>query len=235
MSAGPDLPHLVSSEWLKLRSLRSFWLGVAGVVVLTAAGALLPAVFFTADNSPPADEAPAIVFEYGAMGGQIALLVLAVLALTSEYASGTIRLTFVAAPARLRVVAAKAVVVTAVSAVLAVVSLPVAYAVCLPRLSSLGLHPAARSILGGFAAQAGYLILVALFAFAVALAVRGTAAAVGIGLGVVFVLPAVLGLLDLDVEKWGFTETAHDLSPALVIWLAVPLLIGGAALVRNDA
>ena len=246
-----SLPHLMSSEWLKLRSLRSFWFAAAGVVLLTAAGGLLPALFFTADNPPTEVEAPMVVFQFGAMGGQIALLVLAVLALTSEYSSGSIRLTFVAAPARLRVIAAKAVVVTAVSAALAVVSLPIAYLECLATLHSLGLHPALPRILGGFGAHVGYLILVAWFAFAVALAVRSTAAGVGIGLGVVFILPTVLSLLGnglhLKLEKQGFTEAAHTLfsgsSPGtllagavtVAIWLAVPLLLGGVAPVGQDA
>ncbi|WP_033337659.1 ABC transporter permease [Catenuloplanes japonicus] len=242
-----SLPHLVSSEWLKLRSLRSFWLGAAGVVVLTAAGALLPAIFLTADNPPSAQEAPQVVFQFGSMGGQIALLVIAVLAMTSEYSRGAIRLTFAAAPARLRVIAAKAVVVTAVSASLAVLSLPVAYVVCVPALRALGLHPAARDVLGGFAAHVGYLILVALFAFAVGLAVRSTAAGVGLGLGVVFVLPSVLGLLGdglrRPIEELGFTHAAHGLftGPLLAdaltvaVWLAVPFVLGGLALVRQDA
>ncbi|GLY97258.1 ABC transporter permease subunit [Actinoplanes sp. NBRC 103695] len=247
-----SLPNLVSSEWLKLRSLRSFWFAAAGVVLLTAAGALLPALFFTADNPPTEAEAPLLVFRFGAMGGQIALLVLAVLALTSEYSSGSIRLTLVAAPRRLRVIAAKAVVVTAVSALLAVVSLPVAYVVCVPKLNSLGLHPASRSIIGGFAAHVGYLILVAAFAFAVALAVRSTAAGVGIGLGVVFVLPSVLSLLGgglhQTLDKLGFTDAANSLfyshssigtlltdAVTVTVWVAVPLLIGGMALVRRDA
>ena len=246
-----SLPHLVSSEWLKMRSLRSFWFGAAGVVLLTAAGGLLPALFFTADNPPTEAEAPLVVFQFGAMGGQIALLVLAVLALTTEYSSGSIRLTFVAAPARLRVIAAKAVVVTAVSALLAVVSLPIAYLECLPTLHSLGLHPTLPRVLGGFGAHVGYLILVALFAFAVALAVRNTAAGVGIGLGVVFILPTLLSLLGnglhLKLEQHAFTPAAHSLfsgsSPGtllagavtVAIWLAVPLLLGGVTLVRKDA
>ena len=155
------------------------------------------------------------------MGGQIALLVLAVLALTSEYSSGSIRLTFVAAPGRLRVVAAKAVVVTAVSALLAVVSLPVAYVECLSKLSSLELHPTLPSVLGGFGVHVGYLILVALFA---------------LGDG-----------LHRELEKHGFTQAAHSLfagssigtlladAVTVTVWLAVPLLIGGVALVRKDA
>jgi ABC-2 type transport system permease protein len=242
-----SLPHLVSSEWLKMRSLRSFWLGAAGAVLLTAAGALLPALFITADNPPTPREAPLVVFQFGAMGGQIALLVIAVLAVTSEYSRGAIRLTFIAAPARLRVVAAKAVIVAAVSALLAVVSLPVAYVVCIPTLTSLGLHPTPADILGGLAAHVGYLVLVAMFGFAVALAVRGTAAGVGIGLGAAFVLPSVLGLLGTglhrDLEKYGLTEAAHSVfsgtplagAVTVAVWLAVPLLLGGLALVRKDA
>ncbi|WP_199514176.1 ABC transporter permease [Nucisporomicrobium flavum] len=247
-----SLPHLVSSEWLKLRSLRSFWLGAAGTVLLAAAGALLPALFFTADNPPTQREAPFVVFQFGSMGAQIALLVLAVLSLTSEYASGSIRLTFVAAPRRLQVIVAKAVVVTAVSAPLAFGSLAVAYAECIPTLRSLGLRPTPASILGALLQHVGYLVLVALSAFAVALAVRRTAAGVGIGLAVVFVLPTVLSLLGdalhLKLAQVDFSTAAHSLlsgssstrtlltsAVAVTAWLAAPLLVGGLALVRNDA
>jgi ABC-2 type transport system permease protein len=186
------------------------------------------------------------------IGVQVAILTLAVLALGSEYSTGSIRTTFVAAPSRLRVVAAKALVVTVTSALLSVVALPIAWLVVLPRLHSLGLDTPTGNVFGALGRQVGYLTLLALFAFAVTLAVRSTAIAVGIVLGVVFVLPSLLNLigggLDMKLDKLGFAEAAGNIFDGsssvgtmlagvltVAVWWAVPFVLGGAALVRKDA
>jgi ABC-2 type transport system permease protein len=247
-----SMPHLVSSEWLKLRSMRSFWWGVTAAIVLGLAGGLILAFGFTADNPPTVQEAPYVIFNFAAAGAQIGVLIVAVLAVSTEYSTGSIRLTFVAAPARLRVMVAKALVVMAVTAVVAVLTLPLAYAEVVPRMGSIGVHPATGDIVSAFTQQFAYLILVAMFAFGLTLAVRSTAAGVGIGIAVVTAVPGVLAILSnglrVDLAKLGFTRAAHSLLDStssagvaavsaltVLVWLAVPLGYGGVALVRKDA
>ncbi|GIJ43697.1 hypothetical protein Val02_05830 [Virgisporangium aliadipatigenens] len=247
-----NMPHLVSSEWLKLRSLRAFWVGVAAALLLGVLGGVLPTMFFTPENPPTSDEAPYVVFMIANIGVQVAILTLAVLTLGSEYSTGSIRLTFVAAPSRLRVIAAKALVVAVTSALLAVVSLPISWLVVLPRLNSLGLDTPIGNVFGALGRQVGFLTLLALFAFAVTLAVRSTAIAVGVVLGVVFVVPSLLNLigggLDLELDRLGFAEAAGNIFDGsssagtvlagvltVTVWWAVPFVLGAAALVRKDA
>ena len=247
-----SMPRLVSSEWLKLRSTRAFWTGVAAALLLAALGGLLLTVFFTPDNPPTADEAPYVVFTFSTLGVQVAVLTLAVLALGSEYSTGSIRLTFAAVPSRLRVMAAKATVVTVTSAALALATLPLSWMIVLPRLNSLGLDTPAGNVLGALGRSVGYLTLLALFAFAVILAVRSTAVAVGLVLGVVFVVPTLLDLigggLGVELTKLGFAEAARTVFAGsssagtmlagvltVAVWWAVPCLLGGVALVRKDA
>ncbi|MFD6248129.1 ABC transporter permease, partial [Streptomyces roseolus] len=123
--------HLLRSEWIKLWSLRStpYVLGAGGLVVT---GICVNAARSNADRldrgprpGPGADPAPeAAPFAFDALGTafvdpawQLLMVLAACLgaaALSGEYATGLARTTFAAVPDRRSVVAAKAVVVTAV-------------------------------------------------------------------------------------------------------------------------
>ncbi len=109
----------LSAEWLKIRSVRSTYyiLAVAAVAVVLAALFIWQGVVVW-DELPPERRARfgAIPMEeYTLPVTQLALGVLGVLAITSEYATGTIRSTLVAVPSRRAVLAAKAGVVAAVA------------------------------------------------------------------------------------------------------------------------
>lgn len=131
--APPPVPalfrHLLRSEWTKLWSLRStpYVLGVGGLVVT---GICVNAARSNADRldrgpRPAPDGAPdAAPFAFDALGTafvdpawQLLMVLAACLgaaAMSGEYATGLARTTFAAVPDRRSVVAAKAVVVTAV-------------------------------------------------------------------------------------------------------------------------
>ncbi|SDS39814.1 ABC transporter permease subunit [Actinoplanes derwentensis] len=243
--------NLFAAEWLKIRTLRSFWICSVLGMVLGVAGAVLQGLAFSDPDlakGVTARDALTDVLGSGSAVLQIAIVVLSVLVLSSEYSGGAIRVTFVATPWRLRVMAAKALVVTAIATVLASLSLTLGYAAAVPFLhqgdvagTSLGIM---LSLLG---VEIGYCVLVALFAFAVTLAVRNTAAAVTITLGVVLLSTVVLTLLDLmlrtDLTSVSFSVVASGVLtdplsralPAVVAWLAVPAVLGGLALTRRDA
>ena len=97
-------------EWIKLRSLRSTWLTLALVVCASAGIAL--AIGSSSTTSGGMFVSDTLV---GMLIGVLLTGVAGVLAMTSEYASGTISATFAAAPRRLKVLAAKAAVVGAVA------------------------------------------------------------------------------------------------------------------------
>lgn len=106
---------VLAAEWLKLRSVRStaYLLGVVAAGVVCC---LLLAVYAATywDGGSAAQRERIVVspmYEISAMFSQICVAVLGVLAVTSEYATGSIRGSLVAVPRRASVLAAKAVVV----------------------------------------------------------------------------------------------------------------------------
>ena len=205
---GPRLrltyPHLVRSEWIKLRTLRSTaWIGAVTFGVMVGLAALLSwgikGIADTSEQPIPS----ATILTAGVTLAQLALGVLGVLTVTGEYAYGTIRSTLSAAPRRTGVLGAKAFVVGAAALALAVVSTVLAFLASQPILSSEGTAidladgEQVRAILGG----ALYLTLVALFSVGIGAIVRHTAGAVCVVVGVFFAVPvlfqivqAILGL-----------------------------------------
>ena len=101
--------QLARMEWIKLRSLRSTWLTLAIAVAASAGIALATGSSTTSGGMFVGNTL------VGMLVGVLLIGVVGVLAMTSEYTSGTIRATFAAAPRRLRVLAAKAAVVGAVA------------------------------------------------------------------------------------------------------------------------
>jgi ABC-2 type transport system permease protein len=117
-AAGVGRPRLlgraVSAEWTKLRSVRSTYGSLLAAVVVTVGIAALAAWAITTDDQPnpaPATQLAAV----GASVGQFGLVALAALAITGEFATGSIRTTLAATTARWVVLTAKAAVVGAVT------------------------------------------------------------------------------------------------------------------------
>ncbi len=107
------LSQALASEWTKIRTVRStVW--TLGVMLLLVVGinllVLIP--LHSSDDTSVPVLAPGL---FGLMLGQMAILTLGVLVITSEYGTGMIRTTFTACPQRSRVLAAKAIVFFAVS------------------------------------------------------------------------------------------------------------------------
>lgn len=107
----PTLPRLLRSEWIKFRSLRSTWYTLAGAVA-----ALLVIGIVIADNTGrhPAGLDPGDAVASGPLQGyhpaQLLVGVLGVLFVSGEFATGMIRSTLAAAPRRIPVLVAKAIV-----------------------------------------------------------------------------------------------------------------------------
>jgi ABC-2 type transport system permease protein len=112
----------VRAEWTKLRSLHSTgWLLLAAVVATVALGF---AVSGSLDAEHCRDACHEDLTKMSLMGvrlGQAAVAIFAALAITSEYATRTIRPTLTATPGRLRVLLSKVVVITGLSLLAGVV------------------------------------------------------------------------------------------------------------------
>ncbi|MEW2388058.1 ABC transporter permease subunit [Streptomyces venezuelae] len=164
--------------------------------------------------APPPNDLAVMVLD-GAQLGLVLIAALGVLFVTAEYRRGMIRTTFALSPRRGRVLAAKAVVIGAVSFAAGLVAAFVAYLLCAPRLRgddtpplfgdiSLGDGPMLRAVIG----TAAVLALVSVLALGLGALLRGTAAAITVVV-VVFVLPLIL----LSTLPLGLAHAVQRLTP----------------------
>jgi ABC-2 type transport system permease protein len=162
--------HTYRAEWTKLRTLRSTWTTVGGAAVLAVAlGAVVASqqvgdwdgmtAAQRADIDPTASSLIGVLFTTVILGS------LAVRAVTSEYSTGMIRLSFSAMPHRRRVIVSKAVIVAGLALSSALLANLVAFLVGQGILSSvdasttLGAPGVARSIVFGALAVTATTIL----------------------------------------------------------------------------
>ena len=192
------------AEWIKLRSVRSTtWTVIAVVGITVGVSAFLAAMGGTDANETGArgDDDVVVNSLRGVWLGQVAVVALGATAMTSEFATGTIRATFAALPRRLAAFGAKATVVAAVALSVGSVAGVLSFLIAQPLLRDGGFVPPAYPIVSladasairAVAGTAVYLTLLALFAVGVAAAVRHTAAAMTLAVGLVLVPTVVMG------------------------------------------
>ncbi|MDV8009124.1 hypothetical protein [Rhodococcus sp. IEGM 1318] len=202
--SGLNFVGLLKSEWTKLVSLRSAIWSLSLLVVVTVGFTALFTWFTVSywDRVDPLAQMQIVadptrqILGAGFQLGQLAVCVLGVLVMTSEYASGTIRASLLAVPARIPVLAAKSglfmVVVFVVGELAAFPAFFVGSAVMGSRVSvSLGDPGVLRAVVG-----AGlYLSVLGVMAIAIGALVRHTAGAVTGIIGFVLVLAPLAQLL----------------------------------------
>ncbi|WP_193613233.1 ABC transporter permease [Nocardioides lijunqiniae] len=264
LPAAPDritLHNLMRSEWTKLRSVRSNMVTLAAAAgALLFIGLIFSAMVGGVVGNPPADagDDPAGVALAGVQVAQLIIGVLGVLAITSEYSTGTIRTTLTAVPSRLPVVWAKVAVVTIATFSVLGISAFVTFFAGQVLIGSGDVDTAAlgdpgvlRAVLGA----AAFLTGTALLGLALGGLLRSTAGAISTLFGIIFVLPG-LGFILLpeslrdDLLQYlpttagsSFTSVAPDssqLSPTMgaavfAAWILVPLLGAALAFVRRPA
>ncbi len=201
--AGTDAPtvsfaKLVRSEWIKLWTLRSTW-WVVIVTIVAQTGFTWLATYFTFQNvSPaelgiPAEQVGPSFVQSGVMIGQLVISVLAVLAITGEYSTGSIRSTFAAAPRRIGAVLAKGVVVLAVAFGTGAAATLLSWALIAPTLGSeYGIDLSDEMHRRVLIAMPLYLVGVALFSFAIGALLRVSAAALATVFGVFLVVETLI-------------------------------------------
>ncbi|RKS73460.1 ABC-2 type transport system permease protein [Actinomadura pelletieri DSM 43383] len=243
----------VLAEWTKLRTLPSTgWLLLALAAITVAVGAAMTGGVDTAHCPTPAgcaEDTPRLALS-GVRLGQIAAVLLGVLAVGGEYATGTITATLAATPRRGTVLAAKATVVAAAVAAAGTAGVLAALAAgrgILPRNGFTAEHgyPPLSPLDGATArAAAGtvlYLVLVALLSLGVATALRDTAAATTAVLALLWIVPIVTRFVG-DAEWRERLEKVAPMSAGLAVqstrglerlpigpWPGLGLLAGYAA------
>ena len=240
-----------AAEWTRLRTVRTtWWCLLAATVTIVGLGAIAAADEAEGPVGPGNLVVPStFAGEYGVMLGQFALLVLALLAVTQEYASGSIGPTLQWTPRRGVLLAAKvavpAVVATGAGVLLALVADVLALLV--DRDLTLSLADLGDSLLR----IAAVLLAGSVLAVGLGLFLRSTAGALAtvflLQLVLPFLLPAFgvqwmadLGeLLPGSGAIWtliGEPEmTAAQASTLLIGWSGGALVLGGGSLLRRDA
>jgi ABC-2 type transport system permease protein len=248
---------VLTSEWTKLRSVRStYWTLLIAAVTAVGGSAI---VGFSTAHSPKGGGAAfdpvAMIFLGWLEYPVLAVGILGVLAFTSEYSSGQIRTTFTAVPRRLAVLAAKASVVGAVMLLFGEVIAFIAFSLAAAMESgdkhgiSLSQPGAPRAVLA-----AGFcLFAIAMLGLGLGAIIRHTAGAVAALPAVIYLPLIVLALPSPWGERIGrFTllaaadqlVSAHPraglLPPPvslliLIAWPAAALLAAALLITRRDA
>jgi ABC-2 type transport system permease protein len=195
--------HALHGEWTKFRSVPSTpWLVFAVAATTIAVGAVATGSIDTSHCPSPAEcfEDTTKLSLTGVWVGQIAVVVLAVLAITDEYGTGTIQPTLTANPRRPTVLLTKAMIVT--GAVLTAASLGVLGSLLAGRLQlpgngfslangypplSLADGPTARAAAGTVL----YFGLIGLLSLGIGLIIRDTAGAIIAVLTMLYIFPVI--------------------------------------------
>ena len=183
---------VVRSEWTKLRSVRATWWCTALYLLVVGGSGWLAAA--STDTSARADIAVQTALT-GFGVGQLALVVLGVLAVSAEFASGMVLVSLTTVPRRTRLLLAKTVVV-AVWCLLLSALLAVVCALAARTLTAVpgGVRPGDPAVLRTLGLQVAAAGLVGVLSVALGTVLRSTAGAVGIGAALVFVLPPAFAL-----------------------------------------
>lgn len=256
--------HLMLSEWTKIRSVRSTVWSLAILIVLTL---IFTALFMKMgianwDKTSPAQQAEmrldptGTILGSGILLSQLAVCVLGVMAIASEYSTGMIRASLLAVPRRVPVLAAKATVFALLVLVVGEVTAFGSFFLGAPILHDKA--PVALGDPGVLRAVVGcglYLALLGLFALAAGAVIRHTAASITIVVGFVLVITPMTDLLPGSVGEhlhaWmptqaGFMVTQQHaragdlLGPwqglgVFALWTAVLLAVAAVQLRRRDA
>jgi len=248
------------SEWTKLRTVRSsYWSALTAIVLGVGLGCL-----FSWGNASHYQQMsvsdrltfdPTAISTAGLFFAQLALGVMTILAMTSEYSTGTIRTTLSAVPQRGYSLAAKTILLGIICLVLGMGLAFGTFFIChaifahyhlAVPLSDPGV---ARAIVG-----AGlYIGVLALFAMGLATILRHTAGAITTLVAFVFIIPIVSNLLPtswqdhfsryLPANAGGsvteVVQQAHTLGPwagfaVFVAWAIGALLVGWYLLRTRD-
>jgi hypothetical protein len=254
-------PGVLRSEWTKLRTVRSSTWTIAALVGLSVLIGALVCVSVASNwaSMSPIERAtfdPTYFSLEGLVFGQLAVGVLGVMAMSSEYGTGLIRSTLAAVPNRRLVLGAKATVLGAVVLIVGEVvsfsSFFLGQAILSGSATSVGVGDpgvAQAVAFGGL-----YLTVLALFGLGLGGVVRHTAGAITTFVTIVLIAPEIVRLLPASIgnaigkflpSNIGSTLTSvhsvpNQLSPwvgfgVLCAWAAAALAVGGWLMVRRDA
>jgi ABC-2 type transport system permease protein len=254
--AEPALADVARSEWLKLRSLRSTGWTIAATIVVSLGMCLLATSLYSsqwstlssAEREELRQDPIGLILQPGLQWGQIAICVLAVLAITGEYGTGAIRSSLLAVPTRTPLLGAKALVVALVTFGLGELIAFASFAIGAPIVSrhvpvGLGDDGVLRALLG----TGVFLALTSLLALGIATIVRNTAAGITTVIALVTVVPAATSFLPGRLGEYLSTylpggqaglsimSSGHDTYLTVGPWTGLVVAAGWAAVALSLA
>jgi len=186
-------PHLLRSEWIKFWTVRSTAWSLSTYFIVTVALIVLLSLAVKSagpNDGPPGPDDVLAPFSVASQLGQIALVVLAALAITGEYSTGMIRSSLTAAPRRTAVIWSKFLVLGGVFLVLSVIATGLGAVLQQAFFGDdLPLDLGDPQILRALFGSALYVTTISLLSFALGALLRQSAAAIATLLGVLLVLP----------------------------------------------
>lgn len=217
------LPRVARMEWIKFWSLRStiYTLAIT-VLLIVGIGSIISSVIGNGEGPDANDFGdPTSISLGGTTFAMLAIATLGVLISAGEYATGTIRATLAAVPARLPVLWAKVVVFAAATFGFMLAAVLGAFLAGQAILSSRGMASAALAdpgVLRALVGSAVYLTGAGLIGLAVGALLRNTAASITTLVGVLFLLPGVFQLLP---QSWNDTVGPYLPSNAAAAFTSV--------------
>ncbi|HEY3869693.1 MAG TPA: ABC transporter permease [Actinocrinis sp.] len=196
------------SEFVKIRSTRSTYWTLLGMVLITVALGVLECYGAAHDFDTGGDFDPTNRSLDGIFLGQLVMAALGALTVTSEYSTGMVRTSLTAMPRRGVVFAAKAVAFAAVALATGLATSLGAFLLGQALLSdkhmnaTLGQPYVLRAVIGG----ALFLTFCGLIAYGIGMVLRHTAGAITASCALLFVVPLLATVLPQswqnDVNKW---------------------------------
>lgn len=196
-------PRVVAAEWIKFRTVRStVWTVLVTIVAMVGINTLAAWAMSMAPaeaQGGPGTTNVVTLLASGVSMAQLVVAVLGVLTVTTEYSTGMVRSTFAAVPRRLPTLAAKALVLTAVTLLVSVVSMGLSYLTTLPFHEQLG---ATLDLSDGETLRMAlglplYLVGVALLGLGFGALLRSSAGAIATVVGLLLVIENVFMLVPL--------------------------------------
>ena len=214
-----SLGGVVRAEWIKALSLRSIrWSVIVSVVLgIAMSTAMAFALRSLAADAPAGGHVEFLttVTSFPASFLSLVFGVLGVFVFSSEYASGMILSTLTSVPRRGMVLAAKAMVLTALSVIAAAIVLASGVAVSVAVMPETAGSILDAQTLTSLLGTTVHLLAIALFSFAVAGILRSTAGAITVMVGVVFLLPTILQIVT-QVADWSWAQTVMNHLPSML-------------------
>lgn len=264
----PTFGDAVRSEAIKLVTLPSALLGLAGILAVGLGGALFLGVTLESSGVPSIPSIERTMDEMtkpAVLLGQIIAGILGVMAVGSEYSSGSIRTTLMAVPARRRVLWAKALVLFTAVSVTALVTVVAAWAANYPFYAEHGLQAplTAPAVLPALLGAGFYLGLCAVFGVGLGFLVRSTTVGSILVFGVTLLGPILVSLLPYSLasrvlrlamlgsagdsmaravpsdgvflDLWGGYLSREAGWLLALLWVSIALAAGATALQKRDA